>query len=374
MGLHGERVEKAVNMPIKVWSQGIFYVGSYGEKNEATIHVCQMDKKTGKLSVLQRVEGIENASFLALHPDGHRLYAAKEIAESNGTAGGEIAAIAVNAETGLLGDVTSIASTAGAHPCYVSVNEAGTAVYAANYSGGSITMHPLTGDGEVQAAASVMQHTCEPGPVADRQEAPHAHCIAPIPGTAYVCAVDLGMDAVVTYKQDGASLVEIDEAKLPAGAGPRHIAFHPTLNTAYVANELASSVTLMRVNKETGVLQAEETCSTLPADYIGYNDSADIHVSSDGRYLYSSNRGHNSIAVFAIDAASGKLTPVQHISCGGELPRNFGITPEGDYLLAANGKTGNIAVFRRNRETGFLSATGNQLELKIPVCIRFGLI
>lgn len=361
--------------PIKMWSQGIFYVGSYGEKNEVTIHVCQMDKESGELSILQKVEGIENASFLALHPNGHRLYAAKEVAESNGVAGGEIAAIAVDAETGLLGSVTSVASTAGAHPCYVSVNEAGTAVYAANYTGGNVTMHPLTGDGEIQAAASVMQHTCEPGPVADRQEAPHAHCIAQLPGTRFVCAVDLGMDAVVTYWHDEASgvLLKTDEAKLPAGAGPRHIAFHPTMDTAYVANELASSVTLMKVDKSAGVLKAVETFSTLPIDYKGYNDSADIHLSSDGRYLYSSNRGHNSIAVFAIDGASGMLSPIQHISCGGELPRNFGITPDGDYLLAANGKTDNIAVFRRDRETGLLSSTGRQLELKMPVCIRFGL-
>lgn len=361
-----------VNAPSKVWSQGIFYVGSYGEKDQATIHVCRMNKETGELTILQKVTGVENASFLALHPNGHRLYAVKEVAESNGAAGGEIAAIAVDPATGLLGDVTSFASTVGAHPCYVSVNEAGTAAFTANYTGGSVTMHPLTAGGEVQPAAAVIQHTCEPGPVADRQEAPHAHCISPMPGTAFVCAVDLGMDAVVTYKHNGDALVKTDEAPLPAGAGPRHIVFHPVLETAYVANELASTVTLMRVDKASGALEAVETHSTLPADYQGYNDSADIHVSSDGRYLYSSNRGHNSIAVFAIEAGSGKLSPVQHISCGGELPRNFGITPEGDYLLAANGKTGNIAVFRRDRETGLLSPTNHQLELNIPVCIRFG--
>ncbi|REK74683.1 lactonase family protein [Paenibacillus paeoniae] len=357
------------------WSQGIFYVGSYGEKKDATIHVCKIDKETGALSIVQRVAGVENASFLALHPEGKRLYAAKEIEESGGVAGGEVVAIAIQPDTGLLGDVTSYSSTVGAHPCYISVNEAGTALYAANYTGGSISLHPLTADGELEAASAVLQHECEPGPVADRQEKPHAHCVSPIPGTPFVCAVDLGMDAVVTYRHDAdaQTLVKTDEAGFFGGAGPRHIAYHPSLDVAYVANELASSVTLLSIDRKAGVLSVEHTYSTLPEGYDGYNDSADIHISSDGRYLYSSNRGHNSIAVFAISSERGELTPIQHISCGGELPRNFGITPDGAYVLAANGKTGNIYVLRRDQEQGTLAPTGHGLELNIPVCIRFGL-
>jgi len=357
------------------WIEGIFYVGSYGEKKDATIHVCKINKATGELSIVQRMNGVENASFLALHPEGKRLYAAKEIEESNGVAGGEVVAIAIQPDTGLLGEVTSLASTAGAHPCYISVNETGTALYAANYTGGSISLHTLTAEGELQSASAVMQHECEPGPVADRQEKPHAHCVSPVPGTSYVCAVDLGMDAVVTYRHDteAQTLVKTDEAKFFGGAGPRHIAYHPTLDVAYVANELASSVTLLSVDRKGGALRVQQTYSTLPEGYDGYNDSADIHVSADGRYLYSSNRGHNSIAVFAISSESGELSPIQHISCGGELPRNFGITPDGEYVLAANGKTGNIAVFRRDQEQGTLAPTGHGLELNIPVCIRFGL-
>ncbi|RJE88839.1 lactonase family protein [Paenibacillus sp. 1011MAR3C5] len=355
------------------WNEGIFYVGSYGEKKDATIHVCKIDKETGALSVVQRVEGVENASFLSLHPEGKRLYAAKEIEQSNGVAGGEVVAIAIQPDSGLLGEVTSLASTLGAHPCYISVNEAGTALYAANYTGGSVSLHPLTADGELEAASAVMQHECEPGPIADRQEKPHAHCVSPVPGTSLVCAVDLGMDAVVTYRHEGQALVKTDEAKFFGGAGPRHIAYHPVLDAAYVANELASSVTLLRIDRAAGVLSVEQTYSTLPEGYDGYNDSADIHVSSDGRYLYSSNRGHNSIAVFAISSETGELSPVQHIGCGGELPRNFGMTPDGNYVLVANGKTNNIAVFRRDQEQGTLSPTEHELELNIPVCIRFGL-
>ncbi|MCR2806095.1 lactonase family protein [Paenibacillus soyae] len=355
------------------WSSGLFYVGSYGEKKEATIHVCRMNKETGELSVLQEVSGVENASFLALHPNGSRLYAVKELAESNGAAGGEVAAVAVDSDSGLLGDVTSFASTIGAHPCYVSVNADGTALYTANYTGGSITMHPLTVEGEVLAAASFIQHECEPGPVGDRQEAPHAHCISPLPGTSFVCAVDLGMDAVVTYRHDNEALVKVSEAKLPGGAGPRHIAYHPALNAAFVANELASTVSVLSVDQESGALTLAKTYSTLPSDYNGYNDCADIHVSPDGRFLYVSNRGHNSIALFAIDAETAELTLVENTGSGGELPRNFGIAPGGDFLLAANGKTGNIAVFRRASETGRLTPAGHELKLGTPVCIRFAL-
>lgn len=355
------------------WEQGIFYIGSYGEKSEATIHVCKMDKQTGELNILQRISGVENASFLALHPEGHMLYVTKEIGEANGDPGGEVAALPIDPGSGLLGDVTSSAYTGGGHPCYISVNEAGTGLYAANYTGGSIALFPLAEDGQLQEASSLMQHEGEEGPVADRQKAPHAHCVLPMPGTSFICAVDLGMDAIVTYRHDetAGELMKIGEAKVHAGAGPRHIVYHPKLNVAYVANELDSSVTLLRIDREIGELTVDTTYSTLPSDYTGYNDSADIHVSSDGRFLYSSNRGHNSIAVFAIDGQSGELAPIQNISCGGELPRNFGITPEGDYLLVANGKTNNVVVFRRNMETGKLEQTDKQLEVNIPVCILY---
>ncbi|GKU75930.1 6-phosphogluconolactonase [Paenibacillus sp. L3-i20] len=355
------------------WDKGIFYVGSYGEKSDATIHACTMEKTTGKLHIIQRFTNVENASFLAIHPDGKRLYAAKEIGESGGQPGGEVAAISIEVETGLLKDITSVASTIGQHPCYVSVNQEGTGLYAANYTGGNITLLPLTEDGELQNAASLMQHEGEPGPVVDRQGAPHAHCVVPIPGTPFVSAVDLGIDAVVTYRYDKEAgiLANHHITKLQGGTGPRHIAFHPKLAVAYVTNELASSVTLLHLDKDAGLLTEGATYSTIPTEYTDYNDSADIHVSSDGKFLYSSNRGHNSIAVFAIDGQSGTLTSIQHIGCGGEQPRNFGLTPEGDYVLVANQKTGNIVVFRRDRESGTISETGFTLELNAPVSICF---
>ncbi len=356
-------------------SEGLLYVGSYGENNEATIHVCKLDPATGELTIVQRVQGVENASFLALHPGGERLYAVKELAEANGEAGGEVVAITIDRESGLLGEVTSSASTKGAHPCYVSVNVDGTALYTANYTGGSVSMHPLDSYGEVLPAASFIQHACAPGPVADRQEAPHAHCISPVAGTPFLHAVDLGMDAVVAYAHEPgtAKLVKVGETNMPPGSGPRHIAYHPGLEAAYVANELASTVSQLQLNRNTGELKMLHTYSTLPGDYDGYNDCADIHVSPDGRYLYVSNRGHNSIAVFAIHPAMYELTLVEHTHSGGELPRNFGISPDGKLLLAANGKSGCIAVFHRDSDSGKLTATGQVLQLNTPVCIRFAI-
>lgn len=355
------------------WDKGILYVGSYGDAESATIHVVRMDPSDGSLTIIQKVDGVENASFLALHPDGSKLYAAQEIAEAAGSKGGAVTALDIDRATGLIGGVTSSASTIGEHPCYVSVDAGGTTVFAANYTGGSVVALPLSRSGEIGGTASFAQHECEPGPFADRQEKPHAHCIEPIPGTNLVCAVDLGMDAIVTYfyNQENKSLSFKHECKLTAGLGPRHIVFHPVLPTGYVTNELASSVTVVHIDKDRGVLTQGAVYSSIPSDYDGYNDSADLHLSPDGKFLYSSNRGHQSIAVYRVDEATGELRIVQHVGCGGEQPRNFGITPDGRYLLVANQRSGTIVVFFRDEESGKLTPTGRNLELPAPVCIRF---
>ncbi|MHA6482981.1 lactonase family protein [Paenibacillus sp. strain BS8-2] len=355
------------------WENGILYVGSYGEADEATIHVCRMDPEDGSLTILQRVQGVENASFLALHPNGSKLYAAQEIAEAAGVKGGVVATLDIDPLTGLLGSVTSSISTIGEHPCYVSVDAGGAAVFAANYTGGNVVALPLTEGGDFIGTASLLQHECEPGPVTDRQMEPHAHCFEIMPGTNLVCAVDLGMDAVVTYAYDSeqGTLSLRHECKLTAGLGPRHIVFHPELPVGYVTNELASSVTLVHIDKEKGILTQGGVYSSIPSDYDGYNDSADLHLSPDGKFLYSSNRGHQSIAVFRVDSSTGELDNIQHVGCGGEQPRNFGITPDGRYLLVANQKSGTIVVFHRDAESGKLTSAGRELSLPAPVCIRF---
>jgi 6-phosphogluconolactonase len=357
------------------WS-GLFYVGSYGSADDYTIHVCRLDQASGELEVLQKLDGAPNASFLALHPSGGMLYAVKEMSEHNGTPGGALIALPVDAETGLLGAIGEDDPTFGAHPCYVSLAADGSAAFTANYSGGSVALHPLEANGVPAGGQKTSHylHECKPGPVADRQEAPHAHCIKPLPGKPFVYVADLGMDGVVIYryKAEAGSLEWVGECPLAPGSGPRHLVFHPKEPFAYVTNELASGVTVLRVDRESGLLAVIQTVSSIPDTYDGYNDSADIHISPDGKFLYSSNRGHDSIAVFAIEEETGCLTPVQFHTSGGVLPRNFGITPGGDFLLAANQKSGNISVFPLNKKTGMLSAAGHNLQLSSPVNITFG--
>ncbi|WP_168123183.1 lactonase family protein [Paenibacillus sp. HB172176] len=360
-------------MKITGWNEGILYIGSYGKPDEETIHVCQMDKKSGELHVLQAMKGVENASFLALHPKLNRLYAVREVGDSEGKAGGSVVSIEIEPD-GLLKNVRSHAASEGASPCYISVDTSGKAVFAANYSSGNVAMIPLSDNGDLLQEGTVgIRQAGAPGPIASRQEGPHAHCIAAIPGTSFVVAADLGIDTLITYhyQAEEGGFRKVQECRLTGGKGPRHLVFHPELSIAYVTNELASSVTLLDLDKSSGALVERKTYSTISEDYRDYNDSADIHLSPDGRFLYASNRGHNSIACFSIDQASGDLEPVQFCGSGGELPRNFGIVPEGDFLLAANHKSGNVVVFRRNPEDGTIAPTGFELQLQAPVCICF---
>ncbi|MCU6712824.1 lactonase family protein [Paenibacillus sp. J5C_2022] len=361
----------------KGWKDGLLYIGCYGEQSETTIHVCRLDKGTGELTLLQSTAGVENASYLAIHPGGERLYAVKETDHSDGRSGGGVVSMTIGTD-GLLGETTSSQSSEGAHPCYVSVAVDGRAVFVANYTGGHAALLPLTSNGELRPASSVKGGGMEEG-AEIAGEGQHvksnAHCITALPDTEYVCVADLGQDAIITYRVnlDQGTLDRHHVCRLHKGAGPRHLVFHSALPVAYVANEPDSSITLLSVDKDAGTLTPLHTYSSLPADYDGYNDSADIHLSPDDRYLYSSNRGHNSIAVFEVNEDDGKLTAVQHVSCGGELPRNFGITPDGGYLLAANHKSGTVIVFRRDAASGKLTQTEHSLAVSSPVCVRFAI-
>lgn len=352
---------------------GIFYVGSYGAAEESTIHVCSFDAASNEIKIVQGVAGLENASFLTLHPNGGLLYAVSETGETGGAAGGSAVAYELDETHGLINGIFNRELTHGAHPCYISTDRAGKALFAANYTGGNSALLPISEDGRLEEATSVPRHAGELGPNAARQDAPHAHCIMPLGDTDFVCAADLGLDTVIVYRYDADSLTLTEHSicKVKSGAGPRHLAFHPALPVGYVLGELDSTVTQLHVDAQQGALTAGEAVSALPAGYNGYNDAADIHLAPSGRFLYSSNRGHNSIAVFAVDPSDGSLTLVEHIGCGGETPRNFAITPDGGHLLAANQKTNSIVVFSIDQESGKLSPTGAVLELASPVCIKF---
>ncbi len=342
------------------------YVGTYTNGDSEGIYRCRMNAETGALETVEATGRIANPSFLALHPDGTFLYAVSETTEFAGTAGGGVYAYAIDPAMELR--PLNARPTHGGAPCYVSVTPDGGQVLVANYLGGNVSIYPIEPDGRLGEASDVEEHE---GSSIDenRQEAPHAHCILSDASGAYALAVDLGIDKVVIYRLDDGDLVLSGDASLTPGAGPRHLAFHPKGDRAYVINELDSTLTAFTYAG--GVLEPTQTISTLPDDFVGESYCADVHVSSDGRFVYGSNRGHDSIVVFAVEPASGRLMLVQHVSTGGSWPRNFAIDPSGRFLLAANQHTDNVVVFTIDLRSGRLSATAHSLAIPSPVCLRF---
>ena len=352
----------------------LLYVGTYTEGTRSEgIYLVRMDRSSGKLRRVGSVNAGANPSFLAVHPNGRALYAVNEVEKYNGRATGAVSAFAIAKDTGELARRGDQPSEGGA-PCFVSVDRAGRVVLVANYVGGSVALLPIEADGALGPATKVVQHTGS-GPNAERQSSPHAHCIVADPSNRFALAADLGADRVFVYRLDleGRSLrhVEGGDAVMRSGAGPRHIAFHPTLPLVFVANELDSTVATLRFDAERGTLSPLNTRSTLPAGWAGTNYPADIHVAPSGRTLYVSNRGHNSIAVFSVAESTGALALDQVISTDGDWPRNFSLDPTGHWLLVANQRSDSIVVFRRDQKSGRLTPTRQRLALPRPVCLRF---
>jgi 6-phosphogluconolactonase len=351
----------------------LLYVGTYTEgARRDGIYLVHMDRRSGELKQVGAVDAGANPSYLAIHPNGHVLYAVNEVEKYNGRATGAVSAFAIARDTGALTRLGEQPSEGGA-PCFVSVDRKGRVVLVANYVGGSVALLPIQSDGALAPATSVIQHKGS-GPIADRQSAPHAHCIVADPSNRFALAADLGADRVFVYRLDldGKSLRQVEggDAVMRAGAGPRHIAFHPTLPLVFIADELDSTVAALRFDAERGMLSPIYTSSTLPPGWTGTNYPADIHIAPSGRTLYVSNRGHNSIAVFSV-AATGALALNQAVSTDGDWPRNFSLDSTGRWLLVANQKSNSIVVFGRDEESGKLTPTRQRIELPSPVCVRF---
>ncbi len=349
------------------------YLGTYTRGDSKGIYHCRMNTKTGELSEPSLVAEMVNPSFLALHPNGRQLYAVSEVGDYQKTRSGAVAAFTIRASDGSLSPLNT-QSSRGDGPCDVIVDATGRQVLVANYGGGSIASLPIESDGKLLPAAGFVQHE---GASVDprRQQAPHAHCIRVSPDNRFVLVADLGLDQVLVYRFDArlGTLAPHDPpaAKVQPGAGPRHFSFHPSAKFAYVINEMNSTVTAFQYDAQAGTLRSLQTVSTLPDGFEGNNSTAELQVSADGRYLYGSNRGHNSLAVFAIDQATGTLTPIQHQPTGGRTPRNFALTPDGRFLLAANQDTNNVVVFQVDRETGKLAPTNHSIQVSAPVCVVF---
>lgn len=345
-----------------------FYVGTYTKpEGSKGIYRFTLDLETGKLGGGELAAEAKNPSFLALHPSGEFLYSANEIDGSGG-----VTAYAIN-EDGTL-KLLSQQSSKGAGACHVWVDGAGKNVLVANYGGGNIAALPIADDGSVREATGFVQHTgSSVNP--NRQKEPHAHAIYTDGDDRFVYTCDLGTDKVYVYKFDPekGTLAPNDPpaADLAPGSGPRHLAFHPSGGYAYVINELLNTVTVFKHDSEKGVLETIQTVETLPDDFQGSNSTAEIFVHPSGRFLYGSNRGHDSIAVYVINEQSGKLNLVDITPTGGKAPRNFAIDPTGMWLIAANQQTNDMFVFKIDPATGKLTATGQTASLGAPVCIVF---
>jgi 6-phosphogluconolactonase len=348
------------------------YVGSYAAANKAAIHQLDLDLTTGKVSAKSETSGIANPSFLALHPNRQFLYAVSEVSEYQGQKSGVVVAYAVDPRGGGLTLLNRQAS-GGDGPCYITVDPGGRYVLVANYGGGTVAALPIGPDGMLKPAVSVIAHQ---GAGADksRQEGPHAHSIDLDRAGRFALVADLGLDKVMVYAVGPSGALSPHtppSAALPPGSGPRQLAFGQSGAFAYVINELSSTVAAFAYDAAAGKLESLESVSTLPAGFAGKSYPAEIAVSSDGRFLYGSNRGHDSIASFAIDTSNGRLRPTGHTPTGGSWPRHFALDPTGSFLLVANQKSNSVVVFRVDRKTGALTATGHQATLPAPACVIF---
>ncbi|MBN1249121.1 MAG: lactonase family protein [Anaerolineae bacterium] len=348
------------------------YVGTYTFKGSEGIYVYRFDPVTGKLDPAG-VAAADNPSFLAIRPDKGTLYAVNEVGEFGGEPTGAVSAFAIDPETGMLTFLNQQPSL-GRAPAHVSVGRAGQFVYVANYTSGTAAVFPINTDGTLAPASDSVQHVGS-GPDPRRQQGPHAHSINLDPGNARAYVADLGLDKVMIYDvaSEPGKLLPNDPpfAEVAGGSGPRHFAFHPSGRFAYLINEMGNTITAFGYDPESGALQTLQTVPTLPADFEGRNTTADVHVHPTGHFLYGSNRGHDSIVVYAVDSESGKLSYVDAVSTQGATPRNFALDPTGTYLLAANQDSDNVVVFRVDPESGTLMATGQQVEVSMPVCVKF---
>jgi len=350
----------------------LVYVGTYTRGESEGIYVYRMDMSTGALEFTSVAKGLTNPSFVAIGPRQRYLYAVNEAGTFNDKPGGAVSAFSIDSETGELTWLNNQPSH-GTSPCHLSVDATGKFVLVTNYSSGSVAVFPIHPDGKLGEATDVVQHE---GSSVDprRQKGPHTHSVNLDKANHYAFVPDLGLDKVMIYELDltqgKLKPAEKPWAKVKAGAGPRHFAFHPNDKYAYVINEIISSVTAFTYDKARGSLREIQTISTLPDDFSGTSHCADIHVLPSGKFVYGSNRGHDSIAIFAIDEGTGKLTCVGYESTQGKNPRNFAIDPTGTYLLAANQDTSNVVTFRIDQQTGKLTATDHIAKIPNPVCLK----
>ena len=350
----------------------LVYVGTnVGDPQANTVYVYRLQPATGTMQALGAVPGGVQPSYLTLAADHRHAYAVSETATFQGQPGGGVSTLDIDQRTGLP-TLRGQQPSRGAAPCYISLDHTGHTALVANYVGGNVAALPVQADGQLAPPSATDEHQPPTGPHPNQDHA-HAHCFLPAPDNKFAFAVDLGTDKVYAYRLNGPAHAAQPQPA-PAftakpGAGPRHLTFHPNGRWAYLENELNSTVTALAYDAASGTFQEIETQTTLPAGFSGTNSGADVHVSPDGRTLYTSNRGDNSLAVFSIAPATGRLSLVQHVSTQGKTPRNFSLDPAGRLLLVANQNSNDIFSYQVDAATGKLTPTGQSVQLPSPMCV-----
>jgi 6-phosphogluconolactonase len=345
------------------------FIGTYTDKGSKGIYVYRFNSKTGKAEWVSNTEGVVNPSYLDIAPDKKHIYAVTETARNNS---GSVSSFSFDRANGRL-TFQSKQPSGGDNPCYVQVSKDNKWLMVANYSGGSLSAFKINKDGSLNPFVQSIQHEGK-GLNPQRQEKAHVHSTVFSPDQKYVFAPDLGIDKVMIYKFQPTSEKPLEPSAQPfvtaiPGSGPRHFTFHPSLPYAYLIEELSGTVVGYTYKK--GALALIQRIPTHPANYTGVIGSADIHISPDGKFLYASNRGdENTITIFSIEARTGRLILKDFVPVRGKTPRNFTIDPTGNYLLVANQSTNNIVIFKRNRQTGLLTPTGEEINVPNPVCLK----
>ncbi len=351
------------------WSY--LYIGTYTGGASKGIYLYRMNQESGELKYVNVTEGIENPSYLAIDGTGSYLYAVKELTEFEGKKSGAVSAYKIDKKNLELEFLNQVATEGGA-PCHLTIDANNNYLFVANYVGGNACSIKLNDDGSLGKITGIVQHEGS-GPDKSRQKAPHAHSVN-LDKNNHLYVADLGIDKIMIYNlSESGELTNNDPAfaEVTPGAGPRHFTFHPKGNFAYVISELGNTVTAYNHNHKTGALSAIGTYSTLPENFEGESYCADIHIHPNGKFLYGSNRGHNSIAIFNINEITGELTLSGNENTKGSWPRNFTIDPTGKFLIVANQKSDDVFVFKIDSNTGLLEYTEISTHIPSPVCLVF---
>ncbi|CAI6083610.1 lactonase family protein [Cohnella sp. JJ-181] len=346
------------------------FIGSYADADGPGLYACAYDARTGSLTLLDQADGLQNPTFLDIDEESRMIYSLTEGKDAEGKRCGAVATYLFDPASGKLlrqGEANTIPATA----CHVALDRTSRLALTASYHGGLFGVSAIEDEGRVGRTLEIHRH--EGASALPVQSQARVHSVIADRDNRYAAVSDLGLDKVFLYKLDAAnrSLTRHSETDVAPGSGPRHFAFHPNLPFGYGINELNSTITVYAYDADDGKLEVVQTVSTLPDDFEGDNACADIHLSPDGRFLYGSNRGHDSLAVYGVGQESGLLAPVEYAPTLGGHPRNFAVSPDGRFVLVANRDGHHIVTFGRDADTGKLLPTGSELRVSKPVCVRF---